>query len=399
MPSLGWQPVIYTPENPDFDLKDDTLSRDVPSEAEIVKHPIWEPYQVARQFGLLSKNQNAGMTGGNNPGWKTKVLNWVRGNVFIPDPRVYWVKPSISYLSTYLQSNPVDLIISTGPPHSMHMIALGLKKKGLSIPWVADFRDPFSMMDVYDRYNTSNRVRKRLAKIETEILENCTRLLATSFSLPEMLQDFDTHKMITITHGFETMGPAKTKVKETGVIRIFYAGTLNEVRYPKALFEAMNTIGLQKNGDPKIKLNIAGKVAPSIIKEIETNPTLNASVSLLGYLPHAALDAHYQSSDLLLLLVHNTKIARVCIPGKLFEYLGADTPILSLADPLSDSAKIIEETARGESFAYSDVEGVTHFLRENIDGKYQMQGTFADIEKYQREQLAVRLVKELNTLI
>ena len=58
-----------------------------------------------------------------------KISVWIRGNFFIPDARKFWVKPSVRFLSSYLKSNKADAIISTGTPHSMHLIALALKKK------------------------------------------------------------------------------------------------------------------------------------------------------------------------------------------------------------------------------------------------------------------------------
>ena len=72
-----------------------------------------------------------------------KLLLYIRGNFFIPDARKFWVKPSVVYLTNYLVKNNIDSIITTGPPHSIHLIGIHLKEL-LGIQWIADFRDPWT---------------------------------------------------------------------------------------------------------------------------------------------------------------------------------------------------------------------------------------------------------------
>ena len=131
LPSAGWQPVIYTPENPELAVEDPSLANDIPAEAEIIKTNIWEPYDWYKKLtGKKGKTINAGFS---NEGKKAGILEksaiWLRGNLFIPDARKFWIQPSTRFLSSYLKKHPVDAIISTGPPHSMHLIALGLKQQ------------------------------------------------------------------------------------------------------------------------------------------------------------------------------------------------------------------------------------------------------------------------------
>ena len=93
LPQYGWQPVVYTPENPDFSIKDESLLIDIPKEAEIIKTPIWEPYAIAKKFSG-EKQLNRGVIGeGSSNTFRKRLMNWVRGNIFIPDPRIFWRKP------------------------------------------------------------------------------------------------------------------------------------------------------------------------------------------------------------------------------------------------------------------------------------------------------------------
>lgn len=153
LPEFGWQPVIYTPENPDPSVKDESLLKEIHPIAEIVKTPIWEPYDIYRKLTGKKKSDSfkAGYISEASRGnWKDKISVFLRGNLLIPDPRAFWVNPSVRFLRDYLNQNPVDLIITTGPPHSMHLIGLKLKKH-INVPWLADFRDPWTEIDFYHR--------------------------------------------------------------------------------------------------------------------------------------------------------------------------------------------------------------------------------------------------------
>jgi len=148
---FGWEPIVYTPENPEFPEIDESLYSDIPENLTVIKTPIREPYTAYKKFiGRTKKEKiNAGFLSEKkrNP-FLENISVWIRGNFFIPDARLLWIKPSVKFLLKYLTGNPVDIIISTGPPHSMHIIAMKLNES-LKLPWVADFRDPWTNIDFY----------------------------------------------------------------------------------------------------------------------------------------------------------------------------------------------------------------------------------------------------------
>src|SRR5687768_13552946 len=155
----GWEPIVYTPSNPESPVNDDSLAKDIPSGITILKTEIREPYGLYKKFIGRKKDEKisaAFLTEKKKPKLAERIAVWIRGNFFIPDARKWWIGPSVSFLSDYLSKNKEDAIVSTGPPHSMHLIALGLKnlpapkeslrtgKAGkLNIKWLADFRDPW----------------------------------------------------------------------------------------------------------------------------------------------------------------------------------------------------------------------------------------------------------------
>ena len=160
LPEYGWQPVIYTTENAEYPIVDPSLEKDVSPEAEVIRRPITEPYTFYKKFLGIKQEETVkvGFTQEEKKkkSWKSGLSMWIRGNLFIPDARRWWVKPSVKYLKKYLQEHPVDAIISTGPPHSMHLIAMKLKE-ATGLPWIADFRDPWTEIDYYQDLHLTRR--------------------------------------------------------------------------------------------------------------------------------------------------------------------------------------------------------------------------------------------------
>jgi hypothetical protein len=131
LPDFNIQPIVYIPENPTYPIIDNGLQSEVSDKAIILKNKIFEPYGLASFFG---KNKTKKISSGIIPNQKKqsvleKTLLWVRGNLFIPDARFLWVKPSVKYLKKYIEENNIDTIVTSGPPHSLHLIGLQLKKK------------------------------------------------------------------------------------------------------------------------------------------------------------------------------------------------------------------------------------------------------------------------------
>ena len=143
LPEFGWQPVIYTPENPEQLAIDGSLLADIPDCAEVVKTRITEPYEIYRRLTGGKQGAEVNPVNAQHKNWKQRLSLWIRGNCFIPDPRIGWVRPSVRFLVKYLSEHPVDAVVTTGPPQSMHLIGRGLKR-ALGLHWIADFRDPWT---------------------------------------------------------------------------------------------------------------------------------------------------------------------------------------------------------------------------------------------------------------
>lgn len=398
LPEFGWQPVIYTPENPDFNIQDESLLKDIPPEAEIIRKKIWEPYAIGK---LLTgqKNLNRGIVDEiKNPGFMKKILNWIRGNLFIPDPRVFWVKPSIRFLIKYLHQHPVDAVITTGPPHSMHLIGKGLKEK-IGINWIADFRDPWSQLDFLDNFQVSSRNRKKYERMESKVLENCDRVLATSPSMPNCLMPFDLNKFRCITHGFDESDfkVENSKNKKSSKLRIYHAGLLNKLRNPLNLWESLNSLCAQNEQINKtLIIQLAGTIDHGVVNQIKAYPYLTNKLEIQGYKTHKEVIQDYLNAKVLLLLVNNSENAKVNIPGKLFEYLATGKSILLVGNDSSDAAHIVLKKQTGLVYNYDE-----KINPEDLKMLLMMPESEIEVDnkEFSRKVLTKELVKQIDDML
>lgn len=409
LPKYGWQPVIYTPEKPDFSVKDNSLLEDIPKEAEILKTPIWEPYDLYRK---LSGNKGKGSVNfGSTKSTKEKNLfarlaTWVRGNLFIPDPRVFWVRPSVKYLNDYIKKHPVDAIITTGPPHSMHLIALKLKQQHPNLNWIADMRDPWANFDILNEFNLGPRAKAKQNKLEQRVLNESNAVIMVSPSLAEEFNDFDHSKIALINNGydaadFETLN-GKPGSTNNNIFKIYHTGLLNYIRNPAAFWEALIELSNENpDFEAGFQLELIGTVDEYIKRYINGNAILKNKVNLRGYMSHSNLLNEYAKADLFLLVVNKSRNAKAQITGKIYEYLAVGKPVLSLCPTNSDTAKLLEKTGLGIICAVDDKASIKQNLLNQFtlfNQKKELQLNKNVIQQYTRENLTKKLVNTLENL-
>jgi len=395
LPKYNWQPIIYTPENPYFEVKDQALLNDIPSEAKIWKTPIWEPYALKdKLFGKGSESQSAGVIT-NKKSLKNKVLNWVRGNVFIPDPKIYWVKPSVKVLLKKILEEDIHHIITTGPPHSMHLIGLGLKKAMPNLKWIADFRDPWSELDLLNEFQLNNSSMKKHKDLEREILQTADVTLTVSETWVKDLKRLGGNRVELITNGYDA-DDFELKPKTNDKFIIGHYGLLNHLRNPKNLWKVLdNLCNENPEFNAKLEIHLSGNIDGEVMTEIETYPQLRDKIKDLGYLSHAQVLQQYNEADVLLLLLFNSKSGIGNYPGKIFEYFAAKKTILAFGPEDSDAEKLIEKTKTGMYFSYDKIN-----LKDDILDlfKNENQFNFENTESFSREKITKILSDLLNSI-
>jgi len=395
LPKYNWQPIIYTPENSYFEVQDEALLSDIPAEAEIWKTPIWEPYALKdKLFGKGGKSQSAGVVS-SKKSLKNKVLNWVRGNVFIPDPKIYWVKPSVKVLLKKIQKEGIEHIITTGPPHSMHLIGLGLKKAMPNLKWIADFRDPWSELDLLEEFHLSNNSRKKHKDLEREVLQTADVTLTVSEAWVEDLKRLGGIRVELITNGYDA-ADFELKPKTNDKFIIGHYGLLNHLRNPKNLWKVLANLCEENNKfNSKLEIHLSGNIDGEVLAEIESFSYLKGKVKQLGYLSHSQVLEQYNQADVLLLLLFNSNSGVGNYPGKIFEYFAAKKPILAFGPISSDAERLIEKTNTGKYFSYDD-ENLNIDILDLFNNPNNFD--FENMEGFSREKLTYDLANLLNSL-
>lgn len=401
LPDFGWKPIIYTPENPSYPLLDETLMKDIPENIEVVRTKIWEPYQLAEKLNKSNKKFKAGQFDvGKNQSWKSKLSIWVRGNFFIPDARVFWVKPSVTFLEKYLKENSIDTIVTSGPPHSLHLIGLGLKNKIPDLKWIADFRDPWTEISYYKHLKLTKSSDKKHRQLESAVFKNADITLATSYTDAENFRKAGANS-VCITNGFDESDAGqkgkKANPQASKMFTLSYIGVLEQLRNPDNLWKALDEL-IRENVDfaTDFKLKFVGRIDDKILQSIE-NSSLKNHILNLGYLAHGKAVEEMQNSDLLLITNFPNESSKGIIPGKIFEYLASGKQILSFGPDKADVAKILEETKAGKHFNYDDTETVKKFILEKFE--LWKNGSLLEntqhIEQFSRKNLTQQLTEVL----
>ena len=355
LPDFDIQPIVYVPENPTYPIVDEGLLNEVSDKAIILKNKIFEPYQLA---GIFSKKQTQKISSGIIPAAKKqsvleKLLLWVRGNLFIPDARKYWVKPSVAYLKKYIQENNIDTIVTSGPPHSLHLIGLKLKEE-LGVKWFADFRDPWTTIGYHKSLKLSFYADKKHKFLESKVLNAADSIIVTSKTTKLEFQALTQKPIEVITNGYDIENVAKQTLDEK--FTMAHIGSFLSDRNPKVLWEVLQELVTENNAfSANFQLKLIGKISQEILESL-SNYHLESYCNNLGYVSHTEAIAHQRKSQVLLLIEIDSEDTKSIIPGKLFEYMVSERPIVAIGPKDSDFAEIITSTNTGVFFTYSEKE-------------------------------------------
>ena len=392
LPEFGIEPIVYVPENPSYPIMDEKLMEEVPTAIKILKQPIKEPYAWA---SLLSKKKTKTISSGiikeKAPSIIEKVLLWIRGNFFIPDARKLWVKPSISYLAKVIADEGIKTIVTTGPPHSLHLIGMGLKNK-YNVQWIADFRDPWTSIGYHKKLRLTKSSQAKHKALEKGVLLKADKIVVTSNTTKMEFEGITPKPIKVITNGFDDeLQPMELDPKFT----ISHIGSLLTGRNPLGFWQALQEL-ISENEDFKksVKVQLAGVVGEEVLQSIKEFG-LTDCVEQLGYLPHNKVLEAQQKSQLLLLLEIDSEETQGIIPGKLFEYLHAKRPILAIGPKGWEAGAMVERHQAGHMCLHSDVTTLKKVLLEAFQ-QYQngiLACTSEGVEQYHRKALTESLAK------
>jgi len=395
---IGVEPVVFTVQNPNFPIEDASLLTQVPKAVHVIRQKIHEPNTL---FSKKNKQTAAGFLQ-ENPTFFQKIALYVRANYFIPDARKFWITPSVKTLKKYLESNPVDWIITTGPPHSVHLIGKKLQrllsKNSLKKhpKWLVDFRDPWTDIDYFHQLPLTAKSLKKHHKLEQAVLKQADVVTVVSETMKAAYLKHNPHTYV-ITNGYDGKISKGDAVLDTK-FSMTHVGMLNADRNPHIFWEVLKELTETNVAfKEQLQVNLIGKVAQEVKESILKNK-LEKQVSFTSYIPHNQIESHQVKSQVLLLFVNDVPSAKGIVTGKIFEYLRAKRPLLAIAPHHGDLAQIINETHSGKLIDFKDKEHLKKVILEyfNLFKKQSLVVSSQNISQYHRKNLTKRLVEILN---
>ncbi len=406
LPEEGWQPVIYTPENPEQLAVDTTLAAEIPAETEIVKTRIFEPYSLYRKFlkgsGHSREAVEVNPVNAQNKSFVQKAAMWVRGNLFRPDPRCLWIRPSVRFLKKYLEEHPVDLIVSTGPPQSMHIIGMKLARE-TGLPWIADFRDPWTRIFYFKHLAMNPATERWHHRMEKKVLDGAARVVAVSPLVQQEFQTMTSTPVELITNGFDECDfkdicPADGQDMD---FIITHTGLFAADGNPTLLWEVLaEKCAADALFAKHLKIKLIGKTDAQIVESVESAGLVENLIDM-GYQTHSKAIEEQRNASLLILPLRKEPEYKAVLPGKLFEYLASCRPVLGIGQPDGAMAMILGQTKTGVVVDWNNKEALSSFVddcwKKHLEGRLTTEG--ADISQFTRRNLTRRMANLFEELI
>tara|TARA_B100000963_G_scaffold9865_1_gene7744 strand:- start:1275 stop:2561 length:1287 start_codon:yes stop_codon:yes gene_type:complete len=397
--SFNWEPIVFTIENGEFPVLDYDLNKEIPDGVEVLKVPAWEPYKMYKLFS--GKNKTDGINSGflsekKGSSFVESLSKWIRGNLFIPDARKFWIKPANQFLNHYLQNNAIDVIISSGPPHSTHLIGLSLKNK-FQIPWLSDFRDPWTNIDFYKDLKLTKIADQKHKKLENDVLVQSDIVLTIGKQLSKELKTLGAKRVEIIENGFDPqdfLDDTNHELDEK--FSIAHIGSFTPSRNHLVLWKALShLVDEQEEFKSKLEIKLIGKVDYSVLQSIK-DFGLDTYLKKIEYVSHSEVIKHQKTSKLLLLMVNNTPNAKGIVTGKVFEYMASKRPILAIGPKDGDLGEILTQTSSGIVCDYDNVENLSSTIWRIFKDDTKFEN---NISLYSRVELTEKLVNLLNEVI
>lgn len=399
LPENGWQPTVITVANGSYPNIDESLLNDIPAGMEVIRTNTFEPFALYNLLrGKRGKAVEVGM--GNlkgNPSFLSRVANYVRANLFIPDARLGWNKYSYPKAIRWIKKNNPDAIITTGPPHSTHLVGQRLKSD-FNIPWIADFRDPWTTIYYNSFLNRTEKSKQKDKGFEDAVLRSANAVITAT---PGLNFEFESRANVIefIPNGFDEEDFGSSEPETPSRFKLSYVGNLKTVQNISALWAALNTLNTQPEFRGKFEFEITGNVTQQVLENIEKNK-LNDVVSIKAFVPHKQAIHIMQSSNMLLLPIPEDTSNKTILTGKLFEYLATKRPILAIGPKDGNAAKILNGCGKSPMIDYSDQTEIAERLMDairqfQVDRQLTTDGNDS-FQQYSRKGTAKQLAHFLN---
>ncbi|MCX7876398.1 MAG: hypothetical protein N2321_09575 [Melioribacteraceae bacterium] len=399
---FGYEPIVHTADDAEYPVLDENNFKDVPENLKVIKTKIWEPFNLFKLITGKKKEERIHnvFLEEEKPTFAHKLGIWIRGNIFIPDARKFWIRPSVTNLKKYLNENKVDLLFTNGPPQTNHMIAYKLKKK-FNIPWHADFQDPWTQVDYFPQLMLNPVSLKIHKMMEQRVFKYADKVTICSETWKKDLESIGAKDVGVIVWGYDENDFNNINVPLSDKFKLSHYGSLGPDRNAKTLWKALSIIK-KENSDfaNQLEIELAGFIGHAILDELNSLG-LKENLKLLDHISRKETIEKMYSSQVLLLILNDMPNVNGRLPGKLFEYLATRRPILVIGPNESDASKIVENANAGLTCNFNDLETTIKTIRLLFE-KYKqgkLTSNQTDISQYSNRNLTKKLASYFDEII
>lgn len=402
---FGWNPIVLTVSNGQFPARDESLMKEIPSDILVYRSRIFEPYDLYRKFTGKSKNTaidvNVIKKDGQKSNFRERIAELIRATFFIPDARIGWISSAVKKAEEIIKEHKIEAVYSSSPPYTCSIIARKLKRK-YGLKWVAGFRDPWTgFISSPKRWFIPKMIDKSMEKSvfsEADWIE-CAWEGIIKDALSKY-PDLDKNKFHHVPNGFDSSDFPKIESKRNDKFTLTYTGSMYGRRNPKSLFEAIeNLIKSKELKSNDFEIILVGRFGNEIYNMINLT-NFKESIKTISYVPHKESIRYLMKSDILLLIVDESKESQEIVPGKVYEYIGIMKPLIAIAPNKSAIAELIKETNSGEIAHQTEIEKIGAIFLNYFNSWKTSETKFYPneelISKYERKNSAKYLAKLLD---
>ena len=343
----GWTIDVITVQKPVGTPQDPSFQDQIHPNISIFPLSIWEPGKRLYHTAKLRSKE----------GLIYHIIRWIRANFFFPDARQFFIKPAIRFVKKRLAEQPTNWLITTGPPHSMHLVGYFFRKNS-DLQWLADFRDPWSQFFVNHELPMMSYVRNRHKQVEQKVVSAANCVVTTSPSLSAYFKSYNS-SVVCILNGYEK--PLEGNLHQD--FTMTYAGDLKSNQHIDTIFSILKTLSFRDQIFAKqLRFRLYGT-----FDNINPPAELKDQVIPYGYQTKDEIDRILPQSHILLLLGNDQVDSQLVIHGKLYTYMAARRPVLALVNKHGDMSKLIREYKLGSVFLYSEIDEITSWIASQFE--------------------------------
>jgi len=403
LPAAGIEPLVVTVDatKASYPVLDNSLNKEIPEHVKVFRTNTFEPFNLYKKITGKQQIPFGGFANEGKPSLLQRISRFVRGNFFIPDARIGWNKYAFEKCCKIIESENIEVVITTSPPHSTQLIGLNLKEK-YKIKWIADLRDPWIDIYYYNKMNHTSWAKKTDVAYEKKVLESADQVIVSSNSTKVLFQSksdkINPDKIHPIPNGFDIDDFNVPSSPSSEFFTVTYSGTVTEVYGLAGFVSALKQV-IATNQDVRFKIKFVGSISDSLLQELRS--AIPDALEIISHVQHKEAIHYLMKSTALLMAIPNPEDNRHTIPGKLFEYLAARKPIICIGLKDSDVAKIIQECDAGKSFLPSDIEDLTSYLNSLVSQWKQNPNldihneTYKKYSRYNQTQQIAEVIKNI----